>query len=267
MTEPKRKGSASIKDIPTAILQQLNSGHIESANLVEWLAVDQRVLLAAILEQANRTAYLDPVLARIASLHKQTVNTLNAAIGSGLLEQALKHDDHAFLASLAAHPSDSVRCWAAYAEGRNPHATIAQKLSGIRPFAVDPHFGVREIAWMAVRPAIAQHLAASLDILSGWSADPDANARRFASEATRPRGVWCEHIDELKTDPVRGLPILEPLKSDPSKYVRDSVGNWLNDASKTRPDFVSGLCRRWEVDSPTPETHYIIKKALRTIGE
>jgi hypothetical protein len=35
MTETKRKGSRSVKDIPANILQQLNAGEIESANLVE----------------------------------------------------------------------------------------------------------------------------------------------------------------------------------------------------------------------------------------
>lgn len=61
------------------------------------------------------------------------------------------------------------------------------------------------------------------------------------------------------------LPILDKLKSDSSKYVQDSVGNWLNDASKTQPDFVIEICRNWEKISPTKETKYIIKKALRTI--
>lgn len=85
------------------------------------------------------------------------------------------------------------------------------------------------------------------------------------SGTPQPRGVWYEHIVELKEHPELGLPILEPLKSDPSQYVRDSVGNWLNDASKTRPDFVLELCGSWEKESGTEETGYIIKKALRTI--
>jgi 3-methyladenine DNA glycosylase AlkC len=56
------------------------------------------------------------------------------------------------------------------------------------------------------------------------------------------------------------------LKSDKAKYVRDSVGNWLNDAGKTRPDFVVQLCKRWENESDTKETKYITKKALRTLS-
>ena len=56
------------------------------------------------------------------------------------------------------------------------------------------------------------------------------------------------------------------MKTDKAKYVQDSVGNWLNDASKTRPDFVVALCERWENESPAKETKYIVKKALRTLA-
>lgn len=63
------------------------------------------------------------------------------------------------------------------------------------------------------------------------------------------------------------MPILEPLKSDNSKYVQDSVGNWLNDASKTQLVFVKELCKRWDMESDTKQTKYIIKKALRSIDK
>lgn len=63
------------------------------------------------------------------------------------------------------------------------------------------------------------------------------------------------------------LPILENLKSDKSKYVQDSVGNWLNAASKSRPNFVSKLCDDWKLKSKTKETEKIIKRARRTIDK
>lgn len=267
MTETKRKGAKSIKDIPTDILEKLNQGEIETVNLVEWLAVDQKRLLGNILEQSNRTNYLKPVLSKIDKLSKQTVNTINETIGTGLGELVTENNDRAFLEIISKHKADLVRCWAAYTIGKDEKLDITETLKQIQPFSADKHFGVREIAWLAVRHKIAQNLQKSIEILSQWTTNEDENIRRFATESTRPRGVWCEHIEELKQNPELGLPILEILKSDKSKYVRDSVGNWLNDASKTQPEFVRNLCIRWEKESDTKETRYIIKKALRTIDK
>jgi 3-methyladenine DNA glycosylase AlkC len=137
----------------------------------------------------------------------------------------------------------------------------------MQPFAADKHFGVREISWLVLRQPIAQDLEQSFKILTTWTKHNDENIRRFASEATRPRGVWCTHIEALKQDPALGLVILEPLKADKAKYVQDSVGNWLNDASKTQPLFVKNLCKRWEEESNTKETQYITKKAMRTLNK
>ena len=165
------------------------------------------------------------------------------------------------------HSADLVRCWATYTIGKNENLNIAETLKQIQPFSADKHFGVREICWMAVRPKIAQNLTESIEILTTWTTNQDENIRRFTTEATRPRGVWCEHIEELKQNPELALSILEPLKSDQAKYVQDSVGNWLNDASKTQPDFVTKLCKNWEKESDTKETKYITKKALRTLNK
>jgi len=265
MTMIKRKGSRSAKEIPENILNQLNLGQIETANLVEWLAVDQRRLLGNLLSQLDRTIYLSPVLSAIDKLKKQTVNTINEAIGKGLFSMVKAHQDEELLNCIMQHDSDLVRCWATYTIGCNEALSIQQKLQQIQAFAADKHFGVREICWLAVRSSVAGNLTESIRILSAWTANQDANIRRFASEATRPRGVWSEHIEELKQNPEIALAILEPLKADQSKYVQDSVGNWLNDASKTQPEFISRLCEKWERESQTKETAYIIKRALRTI--
>lgn len=58
MENGKRKDARSIKDIPAVIMQQLNAGEIETANLAEWLAVDQRLLLKNLLKEVNRAGYL-----------------------------------------------------------------------------------------------------------------------------------------------------------------------------------------------------------------
>jgi 3-methyladenine DNA glycosylase AlkC len=263
----KRKGARTIKEIPAAVLEQLNRGEMETASLAEWCAVDRRALLENLLTQHDRKKYLKPILAQIDSLKKQTVNTVNEAIGAGFFEQTSIHADNDFLPVISTHPSDLVRCWATYAVGKNTTLNISQMLQKIQPFAADIHYGTREDAWCAVRQHIAQNLDESLRILSTWTASEDENIRRFASEATRPCGVWCEHIKELKQNPALGLPILEPLKSDKSRYVQNSVGNWLNDASKSQPDFVRELCKRWKKESDTNETNYIIKRALRTINK
>lgn len=265
MTETKRKGSRSIKEIPADILGQLNRGEIASANLVEFLDVDRKALIGHLLIQYGRQHYLQPIHTKIEELEKVTANTIYKAIGDELVEQVARNNDKELLSLFSAHPSDIVRCWATYLIGNNNSLNPAQMLEAIRPFAADRHFNVRECAWCDVRKTIVRNLPQSLVLLTTWATDEDENIRRFTSEATRPRGVWCEHITELKQNPTLGLPIVEPLKSDPSKYVRDSVGNWLNDAGKTQPEFVRSLCARWNKESDTKETKYIIRKALRTI--
>ncbi len=262
-----RKGAKSFKDLSTNILDQLNKGEIASANLVEWLAIDQKILLQNVLQQYQRTDYLIPILNNIDALKKVTVNTINETIGETLLVQCTKNQDTILINHLATHPSDAVRCWASYTIGKDKNLNIAQMLEAIKPFAADKHFGVREISWMSVRPTIDKNITESIIIFSQWVQDSDENIRRFASEATRPRGVWCNHIDVLKKQPELALPILEPLKADPAKYVKDSVGNWLNDASKTQPEFVIQLCKHWETKCDNKNTAYIIKKALRTLNK
>jgi len=267
MTDTKRKGARSIKDIPKDILEQLNRGEIETANLVEWLAIDGKVLLETLLTQHDRKKYLKPIVEQIDSLKKRTAITINMTIATGLFEQITIHKDSDFLQAISTHKSDLVRCWATVAVAKNTTLNIKQTLQKIQPFAADRHFNVREVAWSIVRQNISQNLEESIKILSKWTLNKDENIRRFASEATRPRGVSSEHIKELKQNPELALSILEPLKSDEAKYVQDSVGNWLNDASKTQPDFVKELCERWEKESDTKETKYIIKKALRTVNK
>ena len=167
---------------------------------------------------------------------------------------------------LADHPADTVRGWAVFAlVSQEKDADVDTLLTLARPAADDPHFGVREWSWMAVRPHLAPQLDEAIRALRPWTSEPSERIRRFASESLRPRGVWARHIPALKKEPERGLPLLEPLRADSSRYVQDSVANWINDAAKTQPAWARELCGRWQEESPTPATERIIKRALRSI--
>lgn len=260
-----RKGAPRISEIPADVLRELNAGRIETVNLVEWLAVDSRALVRAVLPGLGLRSAVKPALRQIDGLEKPTQIKAIAAIARGLLEVTDWSDSGPF-EKLASHGSDLVRSWAANMIGLRDDLTLRQKLEAVRRFAADPHFGVREEAWYVVRADIAGDVGGAISLLKRWVRDRDENIRRFATESTRPRGVWTNHIEILKTNPEMALPLLDPLHRDSSKYVRDSVANWLNDASKSRPGWVQDVCDDWLRRSGSNETKYIVKRALRTIN-
>ena len=261
-----RKGAVRAADVPQAVRDLLDAGTIESVNLIEWLLVDHELLAGVVLPDLGLGSALPQLAARLDALPKRSALRDSQVVADVLADAVPSAEAHARLVQLlAAHPSDSVRGWGATLVGIGAELPLAAKLELIRPFATDAHFGVRELAWMAVRPAVAAELDAALRLLEPWVHASDANARRFASELTRPRGVWCSHLQRLKAEPEAALALLEPLRADPSKYVRDSVANWLNDASKTRPAGVVSVCARWCTESDTPETRSIATRALRTV--
>lgn len=258
-----RKGAKSFKEISPEILQQLTQGRIQSANLTEWLAIDHAELVKNILP----AHYQQECLRQLDTLKTKTAMQSIKIIGEALATIIRQNNDDKLLSQLSTHTSDSVRCWAAYIIGSDKSYAFNEKMLKIKPFAADKHFGVREIAWMAVRSDIETNLDQAIRIFCDWAIDIDENVRRYTTEATRPKGVWCKQLEILKHNPEMALPILEQLKNDESRYVQDSVANWLNDASKTKPDFVVMLCQQWEKDSNSSATKYIIKKALRTISK
>ncbi len=258
----QRKGAVKAAHIPPTVMDALNRGSIPSVNLTEWLAVDHRQLLMHVF--ADKPLYLKPLQDNMASLHQKSVRSTIMAIGEFLLQESKNSSDQQLLPFLSAHVSDSVRCWACYMIGTDPELSILQKLHAIQPFAADAHFGVREIAWMAVRNEVSLHLNESIPLLSKWVSHPDENIRRFAVEVTRPCGDWYKQNDQLNTTPAIALPILEPLKADTAVYVQNSVGNWLNDAGKSQPQWVKQLCEQWAVAANSATTK-IIKRASRNI--
>ncbi len=253
------RGARRLAEVGPELRTQLQKGEVASRTLAEALTIDLAVLFGHVLGRAGAAG-----AARLAAAAGLGYTARMALAGAELGKLG-----PAALADALAHPSDSVRGFAAYALAQAAPALDVTLRDRLEPLADDPHFAVREWAWLAARPHIVADPDRAIALLSPWAHSPRANLRRYASEATRPRGVWCRHIDLLKREPERALPVLEPLKADPSRYVQDSVGNWLNDAAKNQPAFVRSTLRRWLNDRDRNErtpTAYIARRALRSIA-
>lgn len=243
-------------EISAEHLAALNAGHAESRTLTEALAIDQVALCDAVLPGVAQE--LREAVAEASTLGiLKRMATIGAALRNQLPAQQLD--------ALATHQSDTVRGWWCFALGADTASSTLDLLARAKPLADDRSFAVREWVWMALRPRLVVDLEASIEMLVPWTLDPSENVRRFASESLRPRGVWASHIGPLKENPALAEPLLEPLRADPSRYVQDSVANWINDASKTAPEWAIAICQRWTEQSAAESTARIVKRALRSI--
>ncbi|RFA26614.1 DNA alkylation repair protein [Alkalilimnicola ehrlichii] len=251
-----RKGATRTADIPADILDALSHGKMQTATLTEGLALDQAKLLRAAFPGLSPRA-----LAAADDACQLGIVKRMAGIGAVLLEELGTEG----IKQCSEHDADTVRGWACFMIGTQTELALPSRLEAIQPLADDAHFGVREWSWMAVRPHLARELDEAIAYLTAWAVSPSERLRRFASEALRPRGVWCAHITPLKQQPERALPILSSLRADPSTYVQDSVANWLNDAGKDKPEWVRGLCQKWLQGEPSAATRRICQRALRNL--
>jgi 3-methyladenine DNA glycosylase AlkC len=240
---PERKGARTVASVDSKVLKQLEAGTLQSANLTEGLAINMAKLMASVAPSVPKLS-IDLELGIVQRM---------AQAGA-----ALRTIDTDF----AGHPSDTVRGWAAFALGQDERVAANKRLKAIKTFAADSHFGVREWARMAVRAIVVAQPLEAIKIFTPWTQDKDPNVRRFASEATRPRGVWAASIPQLRKEPEHALPILQALKLDSEKYVEDSVANWLNDAAKDQPAWVKHLLNQWEREGVTDR---LIKRAGRSL--
>ena len=242
--ETPRKGAARRADVSADMLVALNTGREQTRTLPEMLAMD----LAVLLEHVAPAIDPAPLRAVAGEGITRRMETAGRLIGADWRD-------------LIGHGSDTVRGWAAYAIAAEDGLSLRQRLELMAPLADDDHFGVREWAWLALRPHVVAEPLAAVELLVPWTTASSPYRRRFASEATRPRGVWCAHIRVLRADPRPGLAVLTPLRADPHRYVQDSVANWLNDAAKDHPDWVGEIIQSWQGQAPP----YVLKRAGRSL--
>jgi 3-methyladenine DNA glycosylase AlkC len=254
-------------DIPVQVLEGINRGELETLTLVELLAADQVQVIRNTLGQSQFEWLVSACVSTLELNPEFTFTQKMKAIGQTLVKELTKaNKEMAFIDLFSKATSDIVRSYVAYLIGFQTEWTIAQKLELIFPLADDPNPGVREFAWMAVRDHLMKDTETAVELLTPWVSDASANIRRFATEVTRPKGVWCKQWELMKQQPELALGLLDPLAADQNKYVQNSVANWMNDASKSRPDFVAETTKRWlDQYQGNKATAYIVKRSLRTL--
>ncbi|MFI6488739.1 DNA alkylation repair protein [Streptomyces sp. NPDC050564] len=118
----------------------------------------------------------------------------------------------------------------------------------------------------ALRVLLRHNLDRALGIIAGWTASPDTDVRRLASEGTRPYLPWSARVPELFARPGATVPLLDALHDDESEYVRRSVANHLNDLSRDHADQAVATARRWlEAPDPAPTSGRLVRHGLRTL--
>jgi 3-methyladenine DNA glycosylase AlkC len=246
-----RRGARRPNAVPADVLRALERGE-ESANHMEQIALDMGALLCALFPSLSHRADALRHGGLVTRMRTGGAVVL-AEMGSGAISAG------------SSWQSDTARGWAAMAVGLAEGPTLADRLVSIRPYADDRHFAVREWAWLSLRRHVVARPEHAIRLLEPWAAEESERLRRFATELTRPRGVWSAHIPLLKTMPELGLPLLEPLRADRSRYVQDSVSNWLNDAAKSRPHWVDTTCKRWLRQTDRATTERIVRRAMRSL--
>lgn len=247
----RRRGARHPTLVPAAVRRSLEAG-CESSNHMEQIAMDMGKLLGS--QFPSLAARADEVR------DKGLVTRMRA--GGRILHQELGLEA---MVTGQTWRSDTTRGWAAMAIGQAAGLSLSERLQLLRPFANDPHFAVREWAWLSLRPHIAEDVETAVMALRRWTSEDSDRLRRFSTEVTRPRGVWCAHLPALKRKPAIGLPLLEALRGDPSRYVQNSVANWLNDASKSCPNWVHEVCERWLKETDAPSTRRVCRRACRSL--
>ncbi len=252
-------------NVPQAVLAALAKGETETANLMEWLAADMPALARTVANQSRSRLLQAALLDAADQMTELGVLERLKLAGRAIAKAAKDLENRTFLA-LCGHRSDLVRQWACYAvNSEESRLSRSERFAWTLRFAADTNMSVREAAWMAYRPHLQRELTPVLRLLERASKNPDANVRRFSVEVSRPRSVWGSHIHELKRDPDRALSIIENVRADENRYVQLAAGNWLNDASKTRPDWVFALSQRWSNDGHL-FSQRIVKRGLRTLN-
>jgi 3-methyladenine DNA glycosylase AlkC len=123
-------------------------------------------------------------------------------------------------------------------------------------------------AHVALREFLVRYPEKTLALLRKWTKDRDPQIRRLVSGATSPRirlkampGIT--KLTELIKDPRPVLELLNELKSDPSRPVRESVARSLSDILQDNPDIGYAAIDQW-LKRAGDRTRETVRAAVRS---
>lgn len=124
----------------------------------------------------------------------------------------------------------------------------------------------RHTSEFAVRPYLRRYPERTMAAVHTWARSSSPNVRRLASEGIRPRLPWAARLPEFIANPTQVLEVLDQLVADPSRFVRTSVANNLNDISRDHPDVAVRSAARWRDAHPGDgDVRWVVAKGLRTL--
>ncbi|MFI6528236.1 hypothetical protein [Streptomyces uncialis] len=134
---------------------------------------------------------------------------------------------------------------------------LEQALDALRRFT--SYFSAED----AMRYFIADFPTETFKVIESWTEDPDHRVRRLASESTRPRLPWSVRIP---VDLDAGIPILDRLYGDASRFVTQSVANHLSDVAEDNLPLVLDTLGRWRAEGRASAKgfDFIARQALGT---
>lgn len=135
-------------------------------------------------------------------------------------------------------------------------------LERLKKIADDSATGPRENAQEAIRKLLISEGPDFFESIENLKYDLRENIRRACVEATRPRGVWVEHISFLKENPTCLYSLLDHLFNDNSMYVKTAIANSINDISKDNRDLAVKWCKEWKLRYGK-SSQWIIKHGMR----
>jgi 3-methyladenine DNA glycosylase AlkC len=98
----------------------------------------------------------------------------------------------------------------------------------------------------------------SLPVIQLWLADKHPHVKRAVIEGLR---MWTGR-PFFKNNPVLAIKLISQHKSDPSEYVRKSVGNALRDIGRKHSDLIDSEIASWDLTNPT--INFTYKHAIKS---